>query len=416
MRKLILSSLLFISIITYSQNNRVIEWDADLNFLKIELPKNHFKLYNSKSEKDFFYGIHQIAQEKNKLSDMDIAIKLQQLIASFGDSHTMVGWKQLADNKKIIPCNLYWFNDGFYVMNTTEENQSILGCKILKMNDIPLTVILDSLSTLITLDNNAVLKNDLPKLFPYVQLLEHFGFIETETINLLLENQKGELLNYELKHGVMNKQNISSFKPDSIALCYKNLKQYFVDSILRKDAAYYIQYNVCASREFPLQGFKGDTQQLPSFYEFKKKVIETIKNNNFNKVIFDIRFNAGGNSLPGTELIRELSAIKKVNTKGKLYVIIGRQTFSSAILNAMDFNKMTQAIFVGEETSGKPNHFGEIKILELPNSGLKIQYSTTYFKNSTIDLKTITPDYLIETSFKDFKEGHDPVYDWIVKQ
>ena len=26
----------------------------------------------------------------------------------------------------------------------------------------------------------------------------------------------------------------------------------------------------------------------------------------------------------------------------------------------MDFKNMTQATFVGEETSGKPNHFGEI--------------------------------------------------------
>lgn len=77
---------------------------------------------------------------------------------------------------------------------------------------------------------------------------------------------------------------------------------------------------------------------------------------------------------------------------------------------------MTQAIFVGEETSGKPNHFGEIKLLELANSGLKIQYSTKYFKNSETDLKTITPDYTIEESFKDFIKGHDPVYDWVIKQ
>jgi len=416
MKKRILLTLLFISIIANSQNNQVIDWDADLNFLKVELPKNHFKLYNLKSEKDFFYGIEQISQEKNKLSELDIAIKLQQLIASLGDSHTMVGWSQFADNKKIIPFNLVWFNDGLYVMNTTEENQKILGYKILKINGKPLATITDSLSTLITVDNNANIKNSLPKLILYVQLLEHFGFVTTDTIDLLLENKKGELLNYAIKPSIMNKQNSRSFMPDSLALCYKIGKSLFGDSILRKDATYYIQYNMCASREFPPQGFKGNPEQLPSFNDFKRKVIETINNNNFDKVIFDIRFNGGGNSAPGKELIRELSTIKKINKKGKLYVIIGRKTFSSAINNALDFKKMTKAIFVGEETSGKPNHFGEIKLLELPNSGLKVQYSTKYFKLTDKDLKTMTPDYIIETSFKDYKNGHDPVYDWIIKQ
>lgn len=416
MKKRILLTLLYISIIANSQNNKVIEWDADLNFLKVELPKNHFKLYTLKSEKEFFNGIEQISQEKNKLSELDIAIKLQQLIASFGDSHTMVGWSQFADNKKTIPFNLIWFNDGLYVMNTTEENQKILGYKILKINGKPLATITDSLSTLITVDNNANIKNGLPKLIPYVQLLEHFGFVKTDTIDLLLENKKGELLNYAIRPSIMNKQNSRFFKPDSLALCYKFGKSLFGDSILRKDAAYYIQYNMCASREFPPQGFKGNPEQLPSFNDFKRKVIETINNNDFDKVIFDIRFNGGGNSAPGKELIRELSKINKINKKGKLYVIIGRKTFSSAINNALDFKNMTKAIFVGEETSGKPNHYGEIKLLELPNSGLKVQYSTRYFKLTDKDLKTMTPDYIIETSFNDYKNGHDPVYDWIIKQ
>jgi hypothetical protein len=416
MRKLILAVLVIIPIIALSQSAKVIDWDADLNLIKVELPKNHFNLYHLKSEKDFFDGIDQIVQEKNKLLDLDIAIKLQQLIASFGDSHTMVNWAQFADNNKILPLNLMWFKDGLFVISTTEENHSILGTKILKINGQPLAVIADSLNTLMTVDNTAVVKNSLPKLITYVQLLQHFGFIKTDAIDLLLENQTGELLNYAIKPVVVNKQNVRSLIPDSIALCYKTRKSLFTDSILRKDNTYYIQYNKCASREFPPEGFKGNPEQLPSFTDFKKKVIETINGHDFEKVIFDIRFNNGGNSAPGTELIRELSAIKSINQKGKLYVIIGRQTFSSAIINAIDFKNMTPAIFVGEETSGKPNHYGEIKQLKLSNSGLKIYYSTKYFQILTQDLKTITPDQIIETSFKDFKKGTDPVYDWIIKQ
>ena len=416
MRKLVLLTIVLIPIIVKSQDNKVIDWEADLNFLKVELPKNHSNLYNLKTEKDFTYGIGQLLQEKKNLQDLDIAIKLQQLIASFGDSHTMVGWSKFIDNNKILPLNILWFKEGLFVIGTTEENQRILGHKILKINGNPITLVADSLRTLITEDNKASLKKELPKLILYVQLLEYFGFVKDGSIRLYLEDQKGESFDYAIQPSVMNRQNRRSIVPDSIALCYQNGKSVFADSILNYGNVYYIQYNACASREFPPQGFKGNPEQLPLFSDFKKKVIGTINSNDFDKVVFDIRFNSGGNSAPGTELIREMSSIKKINQSGKLYVVIGRQTFSSAIINAMDFKSMTQAIFVGEETSGKPNHFGEIKLLGLPNSGLKIQYSTKYFKNSETDLKTITPDYTIEESFKDFIKGHDPVYDWIIKQ
>ena len=163
MRKLILLTLVLIPIIVHSQDNRVIDWEADLNLLTVELPKNHCNLYNLKTEKDFTYGIGQLLQEKKNLQDLGIAIKLQQLIASFGDSHTMVGWSKFADNNKILPLSILWFKEGLYVIGTTEENQRILGHKILKINGNPITLVADSLRTLITEDNQAALKKELPK-------------------------------------------------------------------------------------------------------------------------------------------------------------------------------------------------------------------------------------------------------------
>jgi hypothetical protein len=49
---------------------------------------------------------------------------------------------------------------------------------------------------------------------------------------------------------------------------------------------------------------------LPSLNDFQKKVIETISGYDFSKIIFNLRFNGGGNSGQGTELIKALLAIK----------------------------------------------------------------------------------------------------------
>lgn len=82
----------------------------------------------------------------------------------------------------------------------------------------------------------------------------------------------------------------------------------------------------------------------------------------------------------------------------------------------MDFKRLTNAVYVGEETAGKPNHFGEVKNFQLPASKLWVNYSTKYFKVTDEEVNTITPDVRIEMSFSDFIKGIDPVYEWIKRQ
>lgn len=129
-----------------------------------------------------------------------------------------------------------------------------------------------------------------------------------------------------------------------------------------------------------------------------------------------MRFNSGGNSVQGTAFIEKLAKYLEANPGVKTYVVLGRNTFSSAILNTMDFKRLTNAVFVGEETAGKPNHFGEVRRFQLPNSQLTVTYSTKYFKITDENVNTIAPDVPIEMSFSDLVKGIDPVYEWIKKQ
>lgn len=82
----------------------------------------------------------------------------------------------------------------------------------------------------------------------------------------------------------------------------------------------------------------------------------------------------------------------------------------------MDFKHLTDAVVIGEETAGKPNHFGEVRSFQLPGSKLTVAYSTKYFQRTDEDVSTITPDVKIEMSFADFTKGVDPVYEWIKAQ
>lgn len=409
--------VLLLNLVCNSQTLEQVDWVADIDFLATELPQKHYDFFTVKDKKEFLFGLDKIKLSSPKLTDIEVAIKLQQLIAGFGDSHTAVNYGQLIDKNKMLPLHLYWFSDGLYILHTTQENMEILGHQIVSVNGVPLKTITDSLGTMTTKDNQAIIKNSIPKLLPLVQVLECFGFVKEQEIKFELKDLNGIKKTHILKFAEMTRQNRKTYKPDSLALCYRNERTFFVDYYQAKDNVYYLQYNRCWSKELELQnGNTQNAEKMPSFKEFEERVFQTLANNRVDKLVFDMRFNGGGNSIQGTQFVEKLAKFLENNSKIKLYVVVGRNTFSSAILNAMDFKRLTNAVFVGEETSGKPNHFGEVKNFKLPSSGIRVDYSTKYFKRTDEKVTTISPDIKLEPSFSDFARGIDPVYEWIKNQ
>ncbi|MFH2094886.1 MAG: S41 family peptidase [Bacteroidota bacterium] len=391
-----------------------IDWKKYIEHLRKGLPACHINLFAVKDSLAFNKGLEKIEVQCEKHTDFEIAVMLQQLIAGFGDSHTSVQWYEMADTNQIIPVKIYWFKEGLYILQTTVSNEKVLGKKVIAINDMPVRQVCDSLMTLVTADNNAIIKSLIPRLMIYGELYRHFGNSADANVVFTVIDENGDSIKTEIVSETISDANRVSFKPDSVSFNWQHSSDFFSNRYSESDSIFYILYNKCWSREIEKKyGNKDLAKEMPSFKQFEASVLKDIKNKPVKKLIFDLSFNGGGNSAPGSAFIKKLSAIEKVNRTGKLYVVIGRYTFSSAIINAMDFKENTHAIFVGEETGGKPNHFGEVRCLTLPASGMNVCYSTKYFKHTEEDLNTIHPDVYIEASFQDFKKGIDPVYEWI---
>jgi C-terminal processing protease CtpA/Prc len=80
---------------------------------------------------------------------------------------------------------------------------------------------------------------------------------------------------------------------------------------------------------------------------------------------------------------------------GSVCVLIGRQTFSSAVDLADAIKTYHLATLVGEETGGRPNGFGEAYIFRLPKSQLAVSVSSARFvraSGDTADHRGVVPD------------------------
>jgi C-terminal processing protease CtpA/Prc len=135
------------------------------------------------------------------------------------------------------------------------------------------------------------------------------------------------------------------------------------------------------------------------------------------RLIIDLRQSNGGDFIKfQSHLLKELKQRPAFRKPGSLYVIIGRGTISAAMVNAIELRKELNATLVGEPTGSKPNSYSENDELTLPNSHLRVSYSTRYYKLQEQDTSSVMPDKLIESLWEIYTSGRDPALEWILSQ
>ncbi|MCC9296153.1 S41 family peptidase [Clostridium sp. WLY-B-L2] len=377
------------------------KWRADLQFVKRELPKKHKNLFFSKSKTEFDRDMDLLIGRVGKYNDMQMKGQLAKIVSSINDSHTAVD----IYGDSAYPIKFFQFEDGIYVVDAPLKYEDLWGKKLTGINGYSIEQLHSKIDSFISRDNNAILKNQFCNLIRSNEVLKISGITEG---NNVVVNFSGDQ-NNNVKVGPLkgsDYENIKFLSNDSKYVSkspftkQKMDKNYWFKYIEDSKIAY-VKYNSC-------QNMKGYL-----FSKFTEDTFKIIDNKKASILVVDLRDNGGGNSKIFNTFLDELKKRSNINSKGHLFVIIGRKTFSSAILNAMDLKNNTNAILVGEPTGGKPNHFGEVKMLHLSNVNVDIQYSSNYFKTSDKNLDSIYPDVNIKLKSSSYFNGRDDFMDYI---
>ena len=351
--------------------------------------------------------MRQVVLETPGKSRFQISIRLQQVLAAMGDAQTQINYHFLIEKSEILPIECYWFEDGIYLLETDKAYEPLLGKKLTAINKVPIEVVIDSLSTLLVPDNPSVMKNQIPRMLTWFQVLEYFGFVSGKELSLTVTGSSGEAVSESIYLPVELGEMLA-VHPTTLPLGWQDQQAFFRDQYIEEEHLYYIQYNRCWSREAEEDyGSGASALFMPSFKEFEKEVYPVLKKKKIDKLVFDIRYNKGGYAGQGTEFIRKIYKSLPKN-HGEIFVLVGRTTNASAIINVIDFMNTAQVILVGEETSGKPNHFGEVNRFVLPESRLIVSYPTRYFSLMDEDLPTLHPNLHTPLGFGQYMKGIDP--------
>lgn len=375
-------------------------WRQAVEYLGSQLPYLHVDPYFKVGEADFQKSVTELADQVPNMNDEQIIVEMMRIVASIGDGHTRTYPHAEPVSFASLPLEMRWLDDGLIVVSATPEYTQAVGAKVVQIGGHPVKEIFEAVKPLIPADNDMEILNDTPVYMSTPAILFGLNLIsQKDSVIFQFEDQEGSKFNLELKPMPGNLEPLISIYEKvgaQFPLYEQDRQSFYWYRHLPESNAVYVQYNVC--RE----------QKDKSFQSFVGEVFDLVDRNPETRLVLDVRFNGGGNEAILVPFIDAIKARPSLNTTGNLFVIIGRGTYSSALQNAISLRLETNAILVGEPTGGKPNHYGEVRNFNLPNVGLRVQYSTRYWLNYPDgDPLSLEPDIMAVVTIDDLLAGRD---------
>jgi len=314
------------------------------------------------------------------------------------------------------------FGEELKVYAADKNQKDIIGKTLVSINDIPINEVMTKINKLIPHENQQWLKVLNVRYVNMALLLRELKITKDNEAKFTFRDDKGTESNIPLTAREAELNNLitvkDSYTEKPISAQYDekdpNWKLYWYKYI-PEDKIMYFQYNQCIDKDTARNSGFDNYENLPEFSKFADGLIKELSEKDVEKFVIDLRYNTGGNSILMDNFVAKLYYVKKLRSKGKTFVMTGRQTFSSGVLACRTLKNSANAILFGEPTGGNVNGYGDIKMLTLPNSKLQASYSTKYFDLDSNYKEGFIPDVPVEQSCDNYMKGIDDVYEAVKK-
>jgi hypothetical protein len=380
-------------------------WQEDLSFFAREYPSDHKDFGKVFGKEKFAAEMAAIEQAAAQISDAEIILRLMRLVASGHVGHSVVRFPPEPMAFHRLPLNFVWFSDGPAVTAASKEYSNVLGARVVRIGTMTPEEVEAGVAPYFSYENETWLHQQSPIYMIVQEILHELKLTNTDgTVDITFAKADGIPFTLAVAPADWSANAALITAIDGLklpaALYRKNSKTNYWYEYLPDSQTLYIQYNRCT-----------DDPNL-SMKDFSKDLFTFADTHTIQRTIVDLRFNQGGGSSVISPLERGLKNREALSGQDRLITLIGPATFSSGLMAAMDFRDDLHAVLIGEPTGEKPNSYGEVKMLKLPNSKLEISYCTKFFRlTKNEDPPALAPDTIVRRSIADFLAGRDPVMD-----
>ena len=383
----------------------------------------------------------------------DFRVRVNQWLAQFRDAHTFF----MPDFKEAYPYAIRYFNGSFYFYALPDTCSNYTGLAIAAINGQAMKEIANQCYALLPSENStkACIFGSLclnQKAFLHALNIDmqkglHFSFSNGNEMEIpagaLTNNATGQCLVKKRAHPITGQQEVPYSYRIINDVCYFQFNAMY-------DRYTYLQ----SCRLMGTEADEATVQALPLFTDFLRELGTELKKQRIRTLVIDLRYNGGGNSLLGDQLLQflginlddirtyqtlvrhstfltacypyllstktddptEVAWMKDISPfSGQIYFLQGQNTFSSAnyLLTTIKDNALFPIL--GTQTSQKPTCFGDVLPIYLPLTGIRGFASHSYFirPHKEDEADTLTPDVFIPYSLEEYLQGKDPSWEWI---
>jgi hypothetical protein len=388
-------------------------WRADVAFLARETARRKPLRFAEEVEQEITEGFARLREDIPELTDAQVLVRLQRLLVRLRDGHAFVEPpKDRDDLNLLLPVQFYTFEEGLFITATDPAYGSALGAKVLAFDGRPVDEVTAALNTVICRDNDYTPKERLPWWLRKSPTLHALGLTDDPgKVTLTLDS--GELVVVAESRRTSTLEGNPAppgwlFLPETldlpVPLYFRNAGAPYWFDYLEAERLVYFQFN--AVMDDPDESLDA----------FSRRLIAFVDSHEVERLVIDMRWNGGGNTFLVRPLLHRLIACDKVNEEGKLFLIIGRQTFSAAQNTSTWIEWHTAATLVGEPTGSRPVMIGETIPFTLPYSRFRVNVSDLYWKSSIpMDERCwLAPELYAPPTFEMFQANRDPAMEAIL--
>lgn len=379
------------------------QWLRDLDHLRRNINRVHENLmYSLAGHREFEDRARRFREALPSLNVDERMAGLLRVVAALNDPHTRIAFRPT----RRFPLAFFWFKEGLFVTAAEPGHERLLGAELVGIDQASLAPVISLLSELVPHENESRLKDRLPVLLSLGEVLRGLGIIPSaDRASFAFRDLEGKTFEAEVeaRPWTAGRPEWARKAAGETPLFLSDMDTFYWYEYLEGSRTVFFQYNSC-----------HDMPGRP-FHEFSDALLAFIRSHEVDRVVVDLRHNPGGYSQLLRPFIRGLARLRKIDHPDGLYVIVGRRTFSAAVLNALELRRTTRAVLVGEPTGGKPSHYGDIRFFALPASRLTVSYPTQYIWREGVLETSMVPDHVVEPSIRDWIAGRDPALEGILR-
>jgi hypothetical protein len=375
-------------------------WAEDLDQLDGAVRANHVSPFTIHGEAEWKAKLAEI-RPKGVGASPDQQFVLIASVVALLDTHSGVSANgQARAYLHAYEVLFYKFSDGWFVI--AAKDKSLVGTRLISIGGHPVAEVEATLRTLVPFDNESGFLDAVQGPFSFVEYLHGSGIVaDPAKPQYVLERAEGTPVTVDFP--VVDAQDmIDEFSPTG-----GDLVGAAPEAVARRGELVWTRLDAKDKAFLISVNDYGDTSAAGT------AMIAALDSGKANRVVLDLRYLRGGSG--DIPLLTLLKVDSRVNRKGGLTVLIGRENVSAATVVVRDLDVSTEALLVGEPTPARADNFlcGCIDIV-LKHSGIVV--TVPHSSNNNGDPRSeIAPDVPMALSSTDFFAGRDPVLDAALK-